>query len=306
MRETERVSPRYLDIDAWPTAVALEAMLEGQMAAVAAVRAALPAIAAAVDATAAGIGTSGRLVYVGAGTSGRIAVQDGAELPPTFNWPRERLVFSMAGGMDALTRSVEGAEDNAADGQKQMTDAKIVASDIVIGLAASGTTPFTIAAIAKARALGATTIGIANNPGAPLLAAAQYAILVATGAEVIAGSTRMKAGTAQKIVLNLFSTGLMIKLGRVYRGRMVDMAARNAKLDVRAQAMVADLADCDAARAAAALAECGGELKLAVLVASGEPAASARALLAAHDGNLRKAIGARASLTPSPPPTPPR
>ena len=290
MHETEHASARYIDIDAWPTADALEAMLEGQMAAVAAVRAALPAIAAAVDDAAAKLGGAGRLVYVGAGTSGRVAVQDGAELPPTFNWPRERLVFAIAGGAAALTRSIEGAEDDMADAERQMADGNVGVGDIVIGLAASGTTPFTVAALAKARAAGAVTIGIANNCGAPLLAVARHGVLIATGAEVIAGSTRMKAGTAQKIALNLISTGLMIKLGRVYRGRMVDMVARNAKLDKRALLMVAELGHCDAACAATALAESGGDLKLAILIASGVSVDEARTLLAEQNGNLRAAL----------------
>ena len=288
--ETESASPRTLDIDAWPTADALEAMLEGQMAAVAAVRPALSALATAVDAAAACIATTGRLVYAGAGTSGRIAVQDGAELLPTFNWPSDRLVFCVAGGMQALTRSVEGAEDDTDAAERHLADAHVGPLDVVIGVAASGTTPFTAAALAKARVLGALTIGIANNSGTPVLAAAQHPILIATGAEAIAGSTRMKAGTAQKIVLNLFSTGLMIRLGRVYKGRMVDMAARNIKLDARARAMVCDLAGCDAATAAAALAAAGGDLKLAILVASGHDIAAGRALLDQHSGNLRLAL----------------
>ena len=287
---TERVSPRYLDIDAWPTVDALDAMLEGQLAAVSAVRPALPALAAAIDAAAARIGASGRLVYAGAGTSGRIAVQDGTELPPTFNWPRERLVFAMAGGFDALTRSVEGAEDDTAAAALQMADAGVGAADVVLGIAASGTTPFTIAAVKTARERGALTVGIASNAGTPLLVTAEHPILIATGSEVIAGSTRMKAGTAQKIVLNLFSTGLMIKLGRVYRGRMVDMAARNIKLDNRAVLIVADLAGCDAARAQTALVSAAGNLKLAILVASGIELPRAHTLLAQCDGNLRAAM----------------
>ena len=296
MLETEFASPRYLDLDAWPTADVVAAMFEGQTSAVAAVRPALSAIAAAIDQAAARIGSSGRLVYAGAGTSGRISVQDGAELPPTFNWPRQRLVFAMAGGFDALTRSIEGAEDDRDAAERQIRSAGIGTADVVIGVAASGTTPFTIAAVATARALGAVTIGIASNPGTPLLAAVEYPILIATGAEVVAGSTRMKAGTAQKIVLNLFSTGLMIKLGRVYKGRMVDMAARNLKLDKRAIAIVADLAGCDASRAELALAEANGDLKLAILIASGRPLAAAQALLSRHTGNLRKAL--QRPLTP--------
>ena len=288
--ETERVSPRYHDIDAWPTRDALDAMLEGQLAAVAAVRPVLPALALAIDEAAARIGETGRLVYAGAGTSGRVAVQDGAELPPTFNWPGERLIFAMAGGAEALTRSIEGAEDDVAAAERQMVDANIGHQDVVLGVAASGTTPFTIAVLQKASSLGALTIGISNNAGAPLLAAARHQILTATGTEVVAGSTRMKAGTAQKIVLNLFSTGLMIKLGRTYRGRMVEMSARNIKLDTRALAMIAELAGCDDAQARAALAESGGDLKLAILVASGLTISDARRSLTEHKGRLGQAI----------------
>ncbi len=288
---TERADPRYREIDTWATADAIGAMLDGQAAVVEAVRGALPALAAAIDEAATTIGTSGRLVYVGAGTSGRIGVQDGAELPPTFNWPRDRLVFAMAGGSEAFTRSIEGAEDDVTAAERALVEAKIGPGDVVIGVAASGTTPFTIAAISKARALGALTVAVANNPDAPLLVAAQHAICVATGAEVLAGSTRMKAGTAQKIVLNLFSTGLMVRLGRVYKGRMVDMAARNIKLNRRAMEMVMDLAGCDEATARAALAESDGDLKCAILVASGRTVDEARSSLAAHNGNLRRAMG---------------
>ncbi len=285
--ETERADPRYENLDAWPTADAVAAMLEAQMAAAAAVRPAASAIAAAIDAAASRLAETGRLVYVGAGTSGRIAVQDGAELQPTFNWPRDRVVFAIAGGSEALLRSVEGAEDNVAAAAQHMIDAKLTAHDVVIGVAASGTTPFTIAAIKSARAAGALTIAIANNPGAPLLDAADHPILAATGPEVVAGSTRMKAGTAQKIVLNLLSTGIMIRLGRVYRGRMVDMAARNAKLDTRATRMVMDLASCDEAKARAALAACHGALKPAILVALGMTPDAAQQALAHSGGHMR-------------------
>jgi N-acetylmuramic acid 6-phosphate etherase len=288
--ETERADARYENLDAWPTADAVAAMLEAQMAAVAAVRPATAAIAAAIDAAAARLGQSGRLVYVGAGTSGRIAVQDGAELQPTFNWPHDRVVFAIAGGAAALLRSVEGAEDNTATAELHMAEAHLTRQDVVIGVAASGTTPFTIAAIKAARAAGALTIAIANNPAAPLLAAAEHAILAATGPEIVAGSTRMKAGTAQKIVLNLLSTGIMIRLGRVYRGRMVDMAARNAKLDTRATRMVMDLAGCDEATARAALATCHGVLKPAILIASGMTPDAAQSALAKSAGQLREVL----------------
>jgi N-acetylmuramic acid 6-phosphate etherase len=288
--ETERADPRYENLDAWPTADAVAAMLEAQMAAAAAVRPATSAIARAIDAAAPRLGKSGRLIYVGAGTSGRIAVQDGAELQPTFNWPHDRVVFAIAGGSEALLRSIEGAEDNTAAAELQMAGAHLTRQDVVIGVAASGTTPYTIAAIKAARAAGTLTIAVANNPGVPLLAVAEHSILAATGPEVVAGSTRMKAGTAQKIVLNLLSTGIMIRLGRVYKARMVDMAARNAKLEVRATRMVMDLAGCDEVKARAALAACNGALKPAILVALGMTPDTAQKALIQSAGQLREVL----------------
>jgi N-acetylmuramic acid 6-phosphate etherase len=293
MRETmatEDVDPRFTDLDAWPFPSAIEAMWDGQMAAVAAVRPALPAIAAAAEASAERLKTGGRLVYVGAGTSGRVAVQDGTELPPTFDWPRERLVYLLAGGDKAMLASVEGAEDDAADGAARVEAAVVGANDVVIGVAASGTTPFTVAAIARASALGALTIGVANNAGAPLLAAANHPILVETGSELIAGSTRMKAGTTQKIVLNLVSTGIMIRLGKVYRGMMVNMHASNAKLRVRAAKMVARVAGCDVGEAETALLAADWDIKTATLLVLGDTIADARARLARAGGNLRAAL----------------
>ncbi len=289
---TEAVDPRFAELDAWPLDGAMAAMWEGQMAAVAAVAAALPAITAATRAAAAPLGTTGRLIYVGAGTSGRVAVQDGAELPPTFNWPRGRLVFGIAGGERALVTSVEGAEDDQAAGRALIDDADVGPADVVIGVAASGTTPFTVAAVARARERAAVSIGIANNAGAPLLAASAHPILVETGGELIAGSTRMKAGTAQKVVLNLISSGLMLQLGRVYRGMMVNMRTANVKLQGRAEDMVARIAGVSREAARAALARSGGEIKLAVLLAMGQGRAEAEALLARSGDNLRVALGA--------------
>src|SRR5215470_9043252 len=241
---TEHISQRYLDLDSWSAAEMIAAMYEGQLAAAAAVGGALGAIAAAVEDAVPALQRGGRIVYAGAGTSGRIAVQDGSELTPTFDWPADRVVFAMAGGLDALVRSVERAEDDAAAGAQAMADAKIDADDVVIGIAASGTTPYTIGALRAATAAGAVTIALANNPGAPLFEAARHRILVDTGGEVIAGSTRMKAGTAQKIVLNLFSTAVMVRMGRVHRGLMVDMRASNAKLRRRAAAIVGEIVRC--------------------------------------------------------------
>jgi N-acetylmuramic acid 6-phosphate etherase len=287
---TEDVDPRFADLDAWPIASAIEAMWDGQMSAVAAVREALPAVTAATVSAADRLKRGGRLVYVGAGTSGRVAVQDGAELLPTFDWPQERIVFALAGGDSALLTSVEGAEDDTADGARQMDEASVGPADVVIGVAASGTTPFTVAAITHAAARGALTIGIANNPATPLLTAARYGIPVLTGSELIAGSTRMKAGTAQKVVLNLISTGIMLRLGRVYRGMMVNMHVANVKLKRRAEDMVMRIAGCDEKSAAQALEGADNDIKLATLIALGYGRDEAVALLARNGGNLRQAL----------------
>lgn len=289
---TEQISARYVDLDTWTVLEMLAAMHEEQLAAAAAVRGAVGAIAGAVDEAVPALQRGGRIVYAGAGTSGRIGVQDGAELPPTFDWPPDRLVFAMAGGLDALLHSAEGAEDNEAAGAQAMADANVGLHDVVIGIAASGTTPFTIGALRAAGAAGAVTIGIANNAGAPLFDVARHRILVETGSEVIAGSTRMKAGTAQKIVLNLFSTAVMVKLGRVYRGLMVDMRARNAKLRRRAETIVREILGCSQADAARYLEKATGDVKTAILLGMGLELGNATQLLQRHGGNLRAAIAA--------------
>jgi len=288
---TERFSPRFVDLDAWPTGEMIAAMYEGQLFAAAAVKGALGSIAEAVDAAVPALSRGGRLVYVGAGTSGRIGVQDGTELPPTYGWSADRLIFAMAGGLGALVQSVEGAEDSASAGAQAMADAGVRANDVVIGLAASGTTPYTIGALKGAGEVGALTIAIASNPEAPLLKVAQHRILVETGPEVIAGSTRMKAGTAQKIVLNLFSTAVMVRLGRVYRGLMVHMRASNEKLKRRAERMVHEIVGCSADEAARFVERAHGDVKTAILLGFGLEPAEAADVLARHQGNLRSAIG---------------
>ena len=287
---TEDISPRYVDLDSWSSIEMIEAMYEGQLAAAGAVRGALKAIAAAVDDAVPALKRGGRLVYAGAGTSGRIGVQDGAELPPTFDWPADRLVFAMAGGLGALLQSAEGAEDDEAEGARAVAAAKIGTDDVVIGIAASGTTPYTIGILRAASAAGAVTIALANNAGAPLFEVARHRIMVETGTEVIAGSTRMKAGTAQKIVLNLLSTALMVKLGRVYRGLMVQMRARNSKLRRRAEGIVIQIIGCSETEAARLVERSDGEVKTAVLLGLGLSEAKAAEVLQRHEGNLRLAI----------------
>lgn len=288
--DTEQISPRFADLDTWSTSEVISAMFEGQLAAAAAVRGTLDAITAAVDEAVPALRRGGRIVYVGAGTSGRIAVQDGAELSPTYDWSSDRLVFVMAGGLGALVESVEGAEDDEDGGRRAIADANVGPNDVVIGVAASGTTPFTIGALRAASAVGAITVAVANNPGTPLLEAARHAILAETGPEVVAGSTRMKAGTAQKIVLNLFSTALMVRLGRVYDGLMVHMRASNAKLRRRAEGMIGRIVGCSAAEAGKLVERADGDVKVAVMLGFGMAKDEAAALLKQHHGNLRAAI----------------
>jgi N-acetylmuramic acid 6-phosphate etherase len=287
---TEEVDPRFADLDAWSMTCAMEAMWEGQLAAIAAIGRALPAITEATNAATEALGDHGRLIYVGAGTSGRVAVQDGAELTPTFAWPQERVKFVIAGGENAFLASVEGAEDDVLDAVKQIDAAHLSPHDVVIAVAASGTTPFTVTALQQAGIYRAVTVGVANNRDTALITSAKYPVLIETGPELIAGSTRMKAGTAQKVVLNLISTGIMLRLGRVYRGMMVNMQITNAKLKRRAETMVARIAGCGEAQAAAALAEADGDIKTAALVVLGYEKAEAASILARHKGNLRRVI----------------
>ena len=266
------------------------AMYDGQLAACAAVRPALPAINAAVEDAVLNLKRGGRLVYVGAGTSGRIAIQDGAELGPTYDWPTDRTVFLMAGGLQAVLESVEGAEDDEAKGAEAIANAELNENDVVIAVAASGTTPFTIGALRSAGARGALCIAVANNRGAPLFEPAHHRILIETGTEVLAGSTRMQAGTAQKIVLNLFSTAVMVKLGRVYRGLMVSMRASNAKLIRRAEVIVSQIVGCAENHAAKFVERADGDVKIAVLLGLGWKQTEAAEALLKHEGNLRAVI----------------
>ena len=284
---TERPSPRFADIDIWEPSDVLEAMIGGQFAAVAAVRAALPAIERAGLAMEPRLRAGGRLIYAGAGTSGRLAVQDGAELMPTFGWPRERLVLLLAGGGAAMMQAVEGAEDQVGRGNELID---LGAMDVMVALAASGTTPFTVSCLREARRRGALTIGIANNRDTPLLSDAEHGIFLDTGAEPIAGSTRMNAGTAQRITLSLLSTLVMIRLGHVYRGLMVDVQAANTKLTRRKREMLMHLTGSRATEAEAALLRADGNVKLAVLLLKGCNLERALSLLERTGGKLRAAI----------------
>jgi N-acetylmuramic acid 6-phosphate etherase len=288
--QTERPSPRFADIDLWGPSDVLEAMIGGQFAAVAAVRAALPEIERAGLGIEQRLKGKGRLVYAGAGTSGRLAVQDGAELMPTFSWPRERLLLLIAGGGQAMLGAVEGAEDQIENATGLVRRHRIGPDDVVIAVAASGTTPFTLACLRKAGSRGAFTVGIANNPGTPILEEADQGIFLDTGAEPIAGSTRMNAGTAQRVTLNLLSTLVMIRLGRVYRGIMVDVQSTNAKLKKRKAAMVGHLTGASDEEARRALEEAAGDVKIAVLLLHGCGLDTARGALERAGGRLRSAL----------------
>jgi N-acetylmuramic acid 6-phosphate etherase len=299
--DTERASPRYSDIDVWGPLDIAEAMIEGQFTAVAAVRAArfalLDAALAAEERLRNG---GGRLVYVGAGTSGRLAVQDGAELIPTFSWPQERLLLLMAGGRTALLQSVEGAEDAVDQAVRLVRQHDIGLDDVVIAVAASGTTPFTLSCLQEAKRRGALTIGIANNRDTPILKEADQAIWLDTGAEPIAGSTRMKAGTAQRITLNVFSSLVMILLGRVFDGLMVDLQAVNQKLVQRSEGILTRLTGHSRAEAREALHRAEGNVKLAVLLLHGCDLGDATNILDRAGGQLRAALAAIGKAGPDP------
>lgn len=287
---TEGLSARFSDIDQWSSLEAVTAMYEGQLAAVAALQGTLDLIADAADLAAARLAEGGKLVYVGAGTSGRLAVLDGVELGPTFGWLGERISFCLAGGPGALTESVEGAEDNTQAALEQLVNKKVDESDVVIGVAASGTTPFTVAALEYAKSRGALTIGIANNDNAPLTDVADHGIIAKTGYELVAGSTRMKAGTAQKAILNILSTTIMMRLGKVYRGLMVDMVASNEKLRHRAIAMVSQLAGISVSEAKSFLSKTNFDIKKAILVSLGNNMQVSMLKLEENRGDLRAAL----------------
>ncbi len=291
MLKTESPPPQGPALDQCPTPQLLAWLVDDQQQALAAVQAARPQLLAAVEAALPRLRRGGRLVYVGAGTSGRLGVLDGVELTPTFSWPRERALGLMAGGPAAMFEAQEGAEDDADAGRRELQALGLTPDDVVIALAASGGTPYVLGAVAAAREAGALSLGLANNAGTPLLAQADIGILLDTGPELIAGSTRLKAGTAQKIALNTLSSALMVGLHRVHGCWMVDMRASNAKLRRRAQALAERVGRATPEAAQAALQACDGELKPALLMLrAGLDASAARALLQRCEGHLRLAL----------------
>jgi N-acetylmuramic acid 6-phosphate etherase len=289
---TEQRNPRTRGLDLLSTLDLLRTMNREDHAVLPAVRRALPSIARAVDATAAALRKGGRLIYVGAGTSGRLAVLDAAELPPTFGIAPRMAQAVIAGGRRALTHAVEGAEDDAAAGARDLRARKISSRDVIVGLTASGATPYVRGALAYARRRGALTIGIACNARPLIARASRMLIVLDTGPEVLAGSTRLKAGTAQKLALNLLSTATMVRLGRVYDNWMIGVALRNSKLRRRAARILEEAAGVSVSRAQQALRLAGHDLPTALLMLKrGVNAGDARRRLEAADGNLRIALG---------------
>ncbi len=289
---TEARNPRTMSIDRCDTPGIL-ALLQAEDASVAeVVRGALPQLALAVEAAVAALRAGGRLIYVGAGTSGRLGVLDAVECVPTFGVEPWQVVGLIAGGAEALLQAVEGAEDDAEAGQRDLLGLEPSPRDLVVGLAASGRTPYVLGALEAARAAGARTAAIACNRPSPLLEAAEIAIPLVVGPEAITGSTRLKAGTAQKMALNLLSTAAMIRLGKVYGNLMVDLRVTNQKLAQRAVRIVSDVAGVDAERAAYLLGETGWRVKPAIVMAVlGLSAGEAEERLAAADGLLARVIG---------------
>jgi N-acetylmuramic acid 6-phosphate etherase len=284
---TESVDDATFEIDRVDTATRVRLLIEAQRGVADVVLEAADAIARAVDLVVASLRAGGRVVVLGAGSSGRLAVLDASELAPTFGFARERYEGRIAGGDDALRRSIEGAEDDAVAGAAAVAD--LAVGDVVIGVSAGGTAAYVRGALAAARARGVNAIALVNVPGAPLADDADVTIEAFTGAEPIAGSTRLRAGTAQKIVLNALSTAAMIALGKTYRNRMVDVVAGNAKLRARAERLVAELAG--AADAPALLAAAGGRVKTAIVMARrGLDAEAADRLLADAGGRLAAII----------------
>ena len=289
---TELVNDLSNNLDRLPTSEMLAIINQEDAKAVAAVQAVLPQIAAAVDRIADAFRSGGRLVYVGAGTSGRLGVLDASECLPTFGVSPEMVFGIIAGGERALTRAIEGAEDDATAGEQAIRDAEIQSNDVVVGISASGGAPFVRAAIAEAKRRGATTVGIANSQNAPLCVDADIPIEAVVGPEVLQGSTRMKSGTAQKLILNMLSTGAMVRIGKTYGNRMVDVQCSNAKLVKRAERLVADIGIItDLEKVQWLLDAAGGSVKTAIVMARRDvDRDEAEALLRAADGFLAAVI----------------
>ena len=288
---TEDRHPHTVDIDTLPMSQILRRINAEDATVAPAVARELPAIEVVVDRVVDAFRAGGRLIYVGAGTSGRLGVLDASECPPTFSTNPHQVQAVLAGAPAALTRSVEGAEDDEAQGAREVDALAVDGRDVVLGIAASGRTPYVVGALRRARERGATAAALVANPDGPVAATAELVIAPRTGPEVIAGSTRMKAGTAQKMVLNMISTAAMIRTGHTYSNLMVNVQATNSKLRERARRIVAQATGVDAETAARTLAEADGQVKTAIIMLlAGVPAAEARERLARAGGIVRQAL----------------
>lgn len=288
---SETRNPQTMDLDALSTLELVNRFNQQDTLVAQAVKETLPEVAKAVDAAAEALKTGGRIIYMGAGTSGRLGVLDASECPPTFGVPHGLVVGLIAGGPGALLKAVEGAEDNKQLGEDDLKDLNLTAKDLVVGLAASGRTPYVIGGLEYANQTGCTTVAISCNPGSPIAQVATISISPVVGPEALTGSTRLKSGTAQKLVLNMISTGAMVKFGKVYQNLMVDMQATNVKLVDRACRMVMEATGAGREEAEAVLKQTDHDVKPAILmILSGLDAAAARAKLDAHNGFLRAAL----------------
>lgn len=288
---SEERNPRTMDIDLVPTIDVLRMINDEDKTVALAVEKVIPEVAATVDRIIAAFRQGGRLIYMGAGTSGRIGVLDASECPPTFRVPPTMVVGLIAGGYSALLKATEGAEDSQAKGAEALAEIDLTAKDVVVGIAASGRTPYVIGGLNYAKKVGATAVALSCNPQSAIAAIADIAISPVVGPEVLTGSTRMKAGTAEKLVLNMLTTASMIGIGKTYENLMVDLKASNKKLVARAARIVMQATECSLEEAQAALAETHNDVKLAILIVmTGMSLAEARSALDGSKGFLRQAI----------------
>ncbi|WP_286140682.1 MULTISPECIES: N-acetylmuramic acid 6-phosphate etherase [Enterobacteriaceae] len=288
---SETRNSETMDLDALSTIELVTRFNQQDTLVALAVKETLPDVARAVDAAATALKAGGRIIYMGAGTSGRLGVLDASECPPTFGVPHGLVIGLIAGGPGALLKAVEGAEDNPQLGEEDLRALTLAPRDLVVGLAASGRTPYVIGGLKYAHATGCTTVAISCNPGSPIAQEADIAISPVVGPEALTGSTRLKSGTAQKLVLNMISTGAMVKFGKVYQNLMVDMKASNIKLIDRACRMVVEATGVTLEQARSVLEQTGYDVKPAILmVLTGLDVEAARARLEAHQGFLRAAL----------------
>jgi len=291
-RRTEHRNPASRNLDRLSATAILRLMNREDRKVAILVGKQIPAIARAVDAIVRAIGSGGRLIYVGAGTSGRLAVLDAAECPPTFGVPATQVQALIAGGKRAVTGAVEGAEDSAANGARDLRATRLTSKDVVVGIAASGTTPYVLGAMQYARKRRTTTVALTSNRRSPMAKLAKIVIAPEVGPEVVTGSTRLKAGTSQKLVLNMLSTAAMVRLGHVYENLMIDVMLTNEKLRGRAKRILAEASGKDLSSAERAMRQSGHNLRVAlVMLRRGLDAAQARKRLGSVSGNLRRALG---------------